>query len=51
MNNLYVFMSQTNLRKNGKKSFKKHIKDLSISNKNKVNVNLFGDVLYKVRIK
>jgi len=51
VNNLYVFMSQTNLRKNGKKSFKKHIKDLSISNKNKVNVNLFGDVLYKVRIK
>ena len=51
VNNLYVYMSQTNLRKNGKKSFKKHIKDLSISNKNKVNVNLFGDVLYKVRIK
>ena len=44
-------MSQTNLRKNGKKSFKKHIKDLNINNKNKVNVNLLGDVLYKVRIK
>ena len=51
VNNLYVFMSQTNLGKNGKNSFKKHIKDLRISNKNKVNVNLFGDTLYKVQIK
>ena len=51
VNNLYVFMSQINLGKNGKNSFKKHIKDLNISNKNKINVNLFGDILYKVRIK
>ena len=51
VNNLYVFMSQNKLGKNGKNSFKKQIKDLKMSKKNKIKINLYGDEFYKIRIK
>ncbi len=51
VNNLYVFLSQKKLGKSGKNSFKKHIKDLKISERKLVNLNLFGDKLYKLGLK
>ena len=51
VNNLYVFMSQNKLGKNGKNSFKKQIKDLKMSKKHKIKINLFGDEFYKIRVR
>ena len=51
VNNLYVFMSQSKLGKNGKNSFKRQIKDLKMTNKNKIKINLFGDEFYRVLIR
>ena len=51
VNNLYVFMSQSKLGKNGKNSFKKQIKDLKMSKKHKIKINLFGDEFYKIRVR
>ena len=51
VNNLYVFMSQTKLGKNGKNSFKRQIKDLKMNKKNRIKINLFGDEFYKVKVK
>ena len=48
---LDVFMSQNKLGKNGKNSFKKQIKDLKMSKKHKININLLGDEFYKIRIR
>ena len=51
VNNIYVFMSQKNLGKNGKNSFKKQISHLKMSKLNELKINLFGDKLYKLKIK
>ena len=51
VNNLYVFMSQKRLGKRGKNSFKKQLSPLKMSKNNELNINLFGDKLYKLRIK
>ena len=44
-------MSQNKLGKNGKNSFKKQIKDLKMNKKHKININLYGDEFYKIRIR
>ena len=44
-------MSQNKLGKNGKNSFKKQIKDLKMSKKHKIKINLYGDEFYKIRIR
>ena len=50
INNIYVFRSDTNLKKRGiNYSTSNIIKKIYL--KNKVNVNLFGDQLYKERLK
>ena len=51
VNNLYVFMSQRRLGKNGENSFKKELSNLDLSNKNMLKINLYGDLLYKLKIK
>ena len=51
VNNIYVFMSQKRLGKRGKNSFKKQLSHLNMNKKNELNINLFGDKLYKLRIK
>ena len=51
VNTLYVFMSQKRLGKRGKNSFKKQLSHLNMNKKNELNINLFGDKLYKLRIK
>ena len=51
VNNLYVFMSQRRLGKNGQNSFKKELSNLDLSNKNMLKINLYGDLLYKLKIK
>ena len=51
VNNLYVFMSQRILGKRGKNSFKKQLSHLKMSKNNEININLFGDKLYKLKIK
>ena len=51
VNNLYVFMSQIKLGNNGKNSFKRQISHLKINKKNELKVNLFGDNLFRLRIK
>ena len=51
VNNLYVFMSQKRLGKNGKNSFKRQIKHLKMNKINALNVNLYGDKLFRLRIK
>ena len=49
--NLYLFRSSKNLSTNGlNNSNFFQIKKIKISNKNKVNVNLYGDILYKVKL-
>ncbi len=49
--NLYVFKSPKILKNNGKKSYKNLLKKLKFKKKEKININLFGDQLYKFRIK
>ena len=44
-------MSQKRLGKRGKNSFKKQLSNLNMNKKNELNINLFGDKLYKLRIK
>ena len=51
VNNIYVFMSQKILGKNGKNSFKRQISHLKMNKKNELKVNLFGDKLFKLRVK
>ena len=51
INNLYVFKSSNKLFNKGKNSYKNVIKKFKLNNKNKINVNLNGDELYKIRIK
>ena len=51
VNNLYVFMSQKRLGKRGKNSFKKQLSHLNMNKNNELDINLFGDKLYKLRIK
>ena len=51
VNNIYVFMSQKKLGNNGKNSFKSQISHLKINKKNELKVNLFGDNLFRLRIK
>ena len=49
--NLYVFMSRDKLGRKGKNSFKTLLSKLRLKNKKKININLFGDELYKFIIK
>ena len=51
VNNIYVFMSQKNLEKNGKNSFKKELSNLNLNIKKRIKVNLYGDNLYKFKVK
>ena len=51
VNNLYVFMSSDKLGKKGKNSFKNLLSKLRLKEKEKININLSGDDLYKLRIK
>ena len=44
-------MSQKRLGKRGKNSFKKQLSHLNMNKNNELNINLFGDKLYKLRIK
>ena len=51
INNLYLFKSPHNLKADGKNNAKSHIiRKLKTTIKNKVNVNLGGDSLYKVEL-
>jgi len=51
VHNLYVFMSSEKLGKKGKNSFKSLLSKLRLKEKEKININLSGDNLYKLRIK
>ena len=51
IHNLYVFMSRDKLGRKGKNSFKTLLSKLRLKNKKKININLFGDELYKFIIK
>ncbi len=51
VNNVYVFMSQKRLGKNGKNSFKKQISHLKMSKRNEIKTNLFGDKLFRLQVK
>ena len=51
VHNLYVFMSSDKLGKKGKNSFKNLLSKLRLKEKEKININLSGDDLYKLRIK
>ena len=51
IHNLFVFISKNKLGKNGKNSFKNLLSNLKFKKKEKVNVNLLGDQLHKMRIK
>ena len=51
IHNLYVFTSQKQLGKNGKNSYRNLLNKLKFKKKEKVNINLSGDQLYKTRIK
>ncbi len=51
VHNLYVFMSSDKLGKKGKNSFKSLLSKLRLKEKEKININLSGDDLYKLRIK
>ena len=44
-------MSQKKLGNNGKNSFKRQISHLKINKRNELKVNLFGDKLFRFRIK
>ena len=49
--NLYVFKSFSKLNKNGRNSYKNLLSKLKLKDKKKIDVKLFGDELYKLRIK
>tara|TARA_Y100000590_G_scaffold466554_1_gene642394 strand:+ start:1469 stop:2524 length:1056 start_codon:yes stop_codon:yes gene_type:complete len=49
--NLYVFKSFKKLNKNGRNSYKNLLSKLKLKDKKKIDVKLFGDELYKLRIK
>ena len=51
LHNLYVFISPDRLGKRGRNSFKSLLNKLKLKEKEKININLSGDDLYKVRIK
>tara|TARA_B100000959_G_scaffold137281_1_gene144335 strand:+ start:1034 stop:2125 length:1092 start_codon:yes stop_codon:yes gene_type:complete len=51
IHNLYVFTSQKQLGKNGRNSYRNLFNKLKFKKKEKININLSGDQLYKVRIK
>tara|TARA_A100001011_G_scaffold391772_2_gene477938 strand:- start:1367 stop:2458 length:1092 start_codon:yes stop_codon:yes gene_type:complete len=51
VSNIYVYMSQNKLGKNGKNSFKKELSNLNLTKKKRIKVNLNGDNLYKFKIK
>ena len=51
IHNLYVFTSANRLGKNGKNSYKYLLDQLKFKKKEKINVNLSGDQLYKFKIK
>ncbi len=51
LHNLYVFISPDRLAKRGSNSFKSLLNKLKLKEKEKININLSGDDLYKVRIK
>ena len=51
VHNLYVFTSGNQIGKKGRNSFKNLLSKLKLKGKEKINVNLSGDDLYKLRIK
>jgi len=51
IHNLYVFISSKKLGSNGQNSYKKFLNKLKFKKKKKININLFGDELYRFKIK
>lgn len=51
IHNLYIFTSPNRLKKKGANSYKNLLNKLKFKKKIKININLFGDQLYKLRLK
>ena len=51
IHNLYVFISSKKLGRSGQNSYKKLLSKLKFKKKKKLNINLFGDELYRFKIK